>query len=67
MQNYTFIFFVLDLTESEASVMEQDAYDLDSCLAEVMSVVTEVLEEKKTGASQQYDPLNHAVSTRNTR
>ena len=52
MQNYTFIFLFLDLTESEASVT--DAYDLDSSLAGVKSVITE---EEKTGASQQYDPL----------
>ena len=53
----THLYFFLDLTESEASVMEQDGYDLDGCLAEVKSVITEVLEESKTGASQQYDPL----------
>ena len=47
MQNYTFIFLFLDSTESEASVT--DAYDLDGSLAGVKSVITEVLEEKKTG------------------
>ena len=52
MQNYTFIFIFLDLTESEASVT--DAYDLDSSSAGVKSVVNE---EEKTGASQQYNPL----------
>ena len=55
MQDYTFIFLFLDSTESEASVT--DAYDLDSSSAGVKSVITEVLEEKKTRASQQYDPL----------
>ena len=55
MQNYTFIFLFLDSTESEASVT--DAYDLDGSSAGVKSVITEVLEEKKTRASQQYDPL----------
>ena len=44
--------FVLDSTESEASVMDQAAYELDGCSAEVKSVITQVLEEKETGASQ---------------
>ena len=43
MQNYKFI-FILDLTESEASLT--DAYDLDSSSAGVKSVVTEDMEEE---------------------
>ena len=52
MQNYTFTFLFLDLTESEASVT--DAYELDGSSAGVKLVITE---EEKTGASQQYNPL----------
>ena len=49
MQNYTFIFLFLDSAESEASVT--DAYDLDDSSAGVD------MEEEKTRAFQQYDPL----------
>ena len=38
MQNYTFIFLFLDLTESEASVT--DAYKLDGSSAGVKSVMS---------------------------
>ena len=58
MQNYTLNFFILDSTGNEASVMDHDAYDFDGCSAEVKSVITQVLQEKKTGAPQQYDPLS---------
>ena len=41
MQDYTFKYFFLDLSESAASVME---HDLDDCSAEVKLVITQVLE-----------------------
>ena len=46
MQNYTFIFLFLDMTESEASVT--DAYEMDGSLA----VITEDMEEEAPPAKE---------------
>ena len=49
MQNYKLI-FILDLTESEASVT--DAYNLDGSLAGVKSVIIEDMEEEAPPAKE---------------